>query len=99
MKTLNLYLLSGLVMMTPVTAQAYCCWNEAICKAVCGFRCCGANDFVSTSGTEALAGINTSDLEREVEAAQDCNPKIRNAMSRQLRTAPGKPPAMRYQQR
>lgn len=44
-------------------AQAYCCWNPAICKAVCGSACCGADLKIATPvDSRALANFEIQDL-------------------------------------
>ena len=88
MKRIPLFLVLLLIGSAPITAQAYCCWNEAICKAVCGSRCCGSGNFVSVSGAAALGKFNRADINRELQAARDCDPRIRRSLQRQVRAAP-----------
>ena len=87
MKRFPCFILMIPMLAMPLAAQAYCCWNEAICKAVCGSRCCESGSFVSASGNSALGNIGRADITRELQAARDCDSRIRHALQRQVQGA------------
>jgi hypothetical protein len=63
------YLLFTFVALTTfgTTGQAiaYCCWNPAICQAVCNAACCGASLKISRpSSPERLQSFSVEDLKR-----------------------------------
>ncbi len=44
-------------------AYAYCCWNPAICQAVCGAACCGADLKIATPvSPDRLGNFQIQDL-------------------------------------
>src|SRR5690606_12315872 len=46
-------------------AHAYCCWNPAICQAVCEAACCGANLTIPRpSSPQRLQSFSVQDLTR-----------------------------------
>lgn len=71
------YALTGLITIVTLgstsPAYAYCCWNPAICQAVCGSACCGANLSVGTPQDPAgLRNFSVQDLQRaQTEARRE----------------------------
>ena len=55
----------------PAVANAYCCWNKAICIAVCGAPCCGSN--LTTGENEKLGKISVRNLQSEIDACNDAS--------------------------
>ena len=54
--------------LVPSTAVAYCCWNKAICVAVCGKACCGsASGQLSPGGQSALGEVSMKNLKEEIK--------------------------------
>jgi hypothetical protein len=52
-------------------AQAYCCWNKAICIAVCGSACCGSDLKIATPVDPAgLKKFSVADLTRAQNEAR-----------------------------
>lgn len=48
---------------TASPALSYCCWNPAICQAVCGSKCCGADlKFATPVDSRALSNFQIQDL-------------------------------------
>ena len=52
-------------------AHAYCCWNPAICQAVCEAACCGASLTISRpSSPQRLQSFSVQDLTRAQSEAR-----------------------------
>jgi hypothetical protein len=63
------YVLIGLLALLPfgasAPAYAICCWNPAICNAVCGSACCGENLTIATPVDPAALGrFSVQDLQK-----------------------------------
>lgn len=72
MKTLTfLGVLFAFTFGAPAVANAYCCWNKAICIAVCGSPCCGSN--LTTGDNEKLGKISSRKLQSEIDACKDAS--------------------------
>lgn len=56
--------------LNPTSAEAYCCWNPAICKAVCGSACCGNNLTTKPKNEASFSRIPVADLKAEAKRAK-----------------------------
>ena len=61
----------ALTLGAPAVANAYCCWNKAICIAVCGSPCCGGS--LTTGDNEKLDKISTRKIQAEIDACKDAS--------------------------
>lgn len=60
--------------LVPSTAAAYCCWNKAICVAVCGKACCGSSSGQLTAGEQdALSEVSVKSLKTEIKQCKDAD--------------------------
>jgi hypothetical protein len=65
----SLFALIAFGVSTP--ASAYCCWNKAICIAVCGSACCGSDLKIATPVDPAgLKKFSVEDLQRAQSEAR-----------------------------
>ena len=56
--------------INPASVAAYCCWNPAICKAVCGSSCCGDNLPTKPKNEASFSRIPVADLKAEAKRAK-----------------------------
>ena len=84
MRRILLGLIVLLLTAGPSVASAYCCWNEAICEAVCKFKCCGSGNITSGSSQSAMSEISDTDLNKEIAEAKSAA-AVQRTLERELK--------------
>jgi len=69
------------------TEERYCCWNPAICEAVCGSACCG-NNLTTASDSAALGKISVRQLKTEAKKAKSKNADLHKVLQTEIDQRP-----------
>jgi hypothetical protein len=87
-RTLKLALASAALIATAGAAHAeqYCCWNKAICNAVCGSACCGQNFSSGGNSSSSLNRFSKTDLMAELSRVKG-NAPFKATLSRAAKRA------------